>query len=235
MCNFKDTCDFAQTGHDVQPRPHPQPHPRRCPFPQAVARQNFAKGDFLYHQGDSVRGALHLTKGLVALERVDEAGRLVILKVLRPEVLFPCAELFAGAAHGSTARALSDGQACFIPREKVLSAMADSESRTTLLKCGADEARDSENAIFRLCAGDLSDQIMATLRTVLDAPHHDGEMVHGTLPLAWRDIAALVGTSPEVMSRTVRRLVRQGALNVKGRTVTLHPQRNERQRRALYN
>lgn len=235
MCDFKNACDFNRDiGDDGQKMPRiASVHLGGCPFPHAVARLYFDKGGYLFHQGDALRGAFHLNSGLVALERVDEDGRLVVLKVLRSGALFPCADLFAEIPHGTTARALTDTRACFIPRERVLSAMADAATRLALLRCCAQEARDSENAIFRLCAGDLGDQILAALQAVLDEPHEEDGCLHGILPLCWRDLAAMVGTSPEVMSRTIRRLSKSGRLNVAGRAITLRPQRGEERRRAL--
>lgn len=235
MCDFKNACDFNRdTGDDGQKMPRiASVHLGGCPFPHTVARLYFDKGGYLFHQGDALRGAFHLNSGLVALERVDEDGRLVVLKVLRSGALFPCADLFAEIPHGTTARALTDTRACFIPRERVLAAMTDAATRHALLRCCAQEARDSENTIFRLCAGDLGDQILAALHTVLDERREENGRLHGILPLCWRDLAAMVGTSPEVMSRTIRRLSKSGRLNVEGRAVTLHPLRGEERRRAL--
>ncbi|KAF0219036.1 MAG: Transcriptional regulator Crp/Fnr [Rhodospirillaceae bacterium] len=235
MCDFKNTCDFTNDIGDARQKlPHiASLHLDGCPFPHAVARLYFDKGGYLFHQGDALRGAFHLNSGLVALERVDEDGRLVVLKVLRPGALFPCADLFAEIPHATTARALSDSRACFIPRERMLSAMADAATRPAVLRCCAQEARDSENAIFRLCSGDLSDQIIAALQTVLDERHEENGCLHGILPLCWRDLAAMVGTSPEVMSRTIRRLSKSGRLKVEGRAISLNPPRGEDRRRAL--
>ncbi|MGE4278337.1 MAG: Crp/Fnr family transcriptional regulator [Magnetospirillum sp.] len=180
-----------------------------------------------------MRSAIHLSAGLVALERVDEDGRLVVLKVLRPPALFPCADLFAEAPHASTARALTDGSGCLIPSEHLLAGMAYPTTRALVLKCSAAEARDSENAVFRLCAGDLSEQVMAALTHVIDQPVDEDGSVRGVLPLCWRDLAAMVGTSPEVMSRTLRKLEDKGRLKVKGRAVTLNPRRGDGQGRVL--
>lgn len=225
MCTLADACDFKNHGEA-----NAFPGDGDCLFPNAVTRVYFERGSFLFHQGDPVRGGYHLTAGLVALERVDAEGRLVILKVMRPPALFPCADLFAAMPHGSTARALTATQACFIPAERVLGAMAETRSRTALLRISAAEAREAENTIFRLCAGDLAEQIVATLEAVMDAlPAEDG-VTRGVLPLCWRELAAMVGTSPEVLSRTLRRLERAGRLNVKGRAISLY---DRERRRAL--
>lgn len=235
MCAWFNTCGFNEFnfGNAVSRPQNQQDGQNVCPFHHASAPIHFARGDFLFHQGDDLRGAIHLNAGLVALERVGEDGRLVVLKVLRPPALFPCADLFADAPHASTARALTDGRGCLIPRDQMLAGMANPATRTMLLKCSAAEARDAEDAVFRLCSGDLSEQVLAALSQVIDQPVEEDGSIHGVLPLCWRDLAAMVGTSPEVMSRTLRKLEDKGRLKVKGRAVTLPPRRGDGQGRVL--
>ncbi|WP_291723854.1 Crp/Fnr family transcriptional regulator [Magnetospirillum sp. 64-120] len=235
MVAWFDTCGFNDF-HSGTAASHLRETPQRqknCPFHNASTPFHFERDGFLFHQGDEVRAAIHLSAGLVALERVDEDGKLVVLKVLRPPALFPCADLFAEVPHASTARALTDGHGCLIPAEQILSSMDDPATRSLLLKCSAAEARDSEDAVFRLCSGDLSEQVMAALSLVIEEQRADDGAIHGVLPLCWRDVAAMVGTSPEVMSRTLRKLEDKGRLKVKGRAVTLNPRRGGGQGRVL--
>ncbi|MBC7908843.1 MAG: Crp/Fnr family transcriptional regulator [Rhodospirillaceae bacterium] len=187
-----------------------------------MAEITFARGHNLFHQGDPVRGGFSLTAGLVALERVNEDGEMVILKVLRGGAFFPCADLFTDGLHAAGARALTDVSTCFIPTDRLMASMADPAIRALILRRGGEEARESENVIFRLCVADLSERIMAVLRQFAETEHRndDGSLVL-TLPLSWRDVAAMVGTSPEVLSRTLRKLAETGRLSFNGRRVTL--------------
>ncbi|MGE5476502.1 MAG: Crp/Fnr family transcriptional regulator [Bacteroidales bacterium] len=191
----------------------------------AVAELAFAKGRHLFHQGDMVRGAYSLSAGLVALERVDENGEMVIIRLLRPGALFPCADLFADGVHGTGARALSNVETCFIPLERLNASLSRPEVRNALLRHGCDEARQSENTIFRLCAGHLAERVLALLvELATDTPAAADGTRSLTLPLSWRDVAAMVGTSPEVLSRTLRRMADDGRLAFNGRYITLAPE-----------
>ena len=205
-----------------------------CILSRAVAKLAFEKGRKLFHQGDRVRGAYSLTSGLVAIERVDEDGEFVILRLLRPGTLFPCADLFADGQHGTAARALTDAEVCFIPLERLEAAMAEPAVRTALMRASSEEARQHENTIFRLCANDLAERILDILREFAmeqDVAPDGTQSIK--LPLQWRDIAAMVGTSPEVLSRTLRRLVEERRLTFSGRYVTLAPETVAPGRRAV--
>lgn len=226
MCTFNDRCERAAHSRSFEGhRPYiGQGKAHGCPLTRAVADLSFARGDHLFHQGDAVRGAFSLTSGLVALERVNEDGEMVILKLLQPGALFPCADLFADGSHGTGARAIIDATACFIPLDRLSAALADPAVSRALIRHGCDEARQNESIIFRLCSGDLGERILAVLRELAAEVAVDADGTRSlTLPLSWRDIAAMVGTSPEVLSRTLRRLVDHGRLAFCGRRITLAP------------
>lgn len=226
MCTFNDRCARARQGRSFEGHRPAIGHGGAygCPLTRSVADLAFERGDHLFHQGDAVRGAFSLTAGLVALERVDHDGDMVIVRLVRPGMLFPCADLFADGIHGTAARALTEAAACFVPLDRLDAAMADPHIRHAVLRQSCDEAREDEGTIFRLCAADLADRILAVVEQLAAEaePAADGTRSM-TLPLSWRDIAAMVGTSPEVLSRTLRRLSDQGRLAFTGRRVTLAP------------
>lgn len=235
MCTFNDRCERAARSRSFKEHHSFTRHGTECgcPLTRAVGDLDFAKGRHLFHQGDTVRGAFSLTAGLVALERVNEDGEMVILRLLHPGSLFPCADLFADGLHGTGARAVTDITACFIPLDQLSAALGDPALCTALLRRGCDEARENEGIIFRLCAGDLGARILAVLNDLAAGITAAADGSRSLmLPLSWRDIAAMVGTSPEVLSRTLRRLAEEGRLIFHGRYVTLAGETAAHRRRA---
>lgn len=233
MCTFNDRCERAARERSFEGH---RPVIARgkdcgCPLSHGVAELAFAKGHHLFHQGDAVRGAFSLTAGLVALERVDENGEMVILRLLRPGTLFPCADLFADGQHGTGARALTDAVACFVPLDRLETAMTQPALRTAVLRHGCEEARQNENTIFRLCSGHLGERILALLYELAADTDAAADGTRSLLlPLSWRDIAAMVGTSPEVLSRNLRRMAEEGRLAFNGRYITLAAERADDRR-----
>jgi CRP-like cAMP-binding protein len=201
-----------------------------CPFPQSIATLAFTKGQYLFHQGDPVRGAVSLTAGLVALERVDENGAVVIIKLLKPGAFFPCADLFADGIHGTGARALTDVAACFVTAARLMAALAEPELRQLVMRRSGEEARADEDTIFRLCSGDLAERVLAIIEALAEEQGDSDAAgwINVRMPLPWRDVAAMVGTSPEVMSRLLKRLTEAGRVIVTGREVRLPSGRRAR-------
>lgn len=197
----------------------------RCPFPQLASRFTTAKGQNLYHQGDRVSGGFSIAGGMVALERVDANGALIILKILQPGAFFPCSNLLDDTLHETSARALTDVTGCFVPVGRLTAALQDDASvALALLKLCSAEIRENEDTIFRLFSTDLPDRVLGALMILADemgAQEANGDVTL-TLPMSWRDMAAMVGTGPEVISRLLRRLSNAGRLSFRGRKVTLH-------------
>ncbi|ARJ65733.1 protein kinase [Magnetospirillum sp. ME-1] len=219
------TCSGCEAWSSPRREPMRDVLGKRCPFPTLSSRFSVAKGKNLYHQGDLVGGAYSLATGMVALERVDEEGELVILKILHPGAFFPCANMLGGGIHESSARALTEITGCFVPAERLNTALQEDPSvGLALLRLSSAEIRENEDAIFRLCSADLPDRVLSTLATL--ATETGGRDANGdlslTLPISWRDLAAMVGTGPEVISRLLRRLADAGRLSFHGRHVTLH-------------
>jgi CRP-like cAMP-binding protein len=220
-----DTCGGCHTWSSPRRAPLREVVGQCCPFPALSSRFALGKGKCLFHQGDWVDGAYSLASGMVALERVDEHGELVIIKILHPGAFFPCANLLDGGPHESSARALTDLTGCFVPAQRLNAALrADPNIGLALLKLSSAEIRENEDAIFRLCSSDLPDRVMSTLTSL--AEEVGGRDTNGdlsvTLPVSWRDLAAMVGTGPEVISRLLRRLADSGRLSFQGRRVTIH-------------
>ncbi|RAU20602.1 Crp/Fnr family transcriptional regulator [Paramagnetospirillum kuznetsovii] len=203
----------------------------RCPFPALATRFSLPRGQNIFHQGDAVAGLYSLASGMVAQERVDADGCLTILRILQPGALFPCSGLLGDGPHETAARALTDISGCFVPMERLIPALRDDPDITlALLRMSAAELREDEQMIFRLCSSDLPQRVLGALMTWADemgAPQDNGDITV-TLPVSWRDVAAMVGTGPEVISRLLRRLSKAGHISFQGRKVTLHPAATKR-------
>ena len=220
-----DHCPDCTAWISRQRRPLREVLGQCCPFPQIASRLFVGRGEHIYHQGDRVRGGFSISKGMVAQERVDANGVLVILKILQPGTFFPCSNLLDDSLYETSARALTDVSGCFVPSERLNGALRhDPDVALALLRLSAAEIRENEDTIFRLYSTDLPDRVLATLSTLADemgAREANGDITL-TLPISWRDMAAMVGTGPEVISRLLRRLSNAGRLSFSGRKVTLH-------------
>ncbi|TAN55575.1 MAG: Crp/Fnr family transcriptional regulator [Magnetospirillum sp.] len=178
----------------------------------------------LFHQGAAITGGWRLDSGLVAIERVAEDGTRAVIKILRPGTLFPAADLLAGDTHSSSARTLTRVSLHVVAAARLYQAAAGDQALSLyLMRQALDDARESEDIIFTLSHADLGQRVLSILRTLASEcgrPGAAGATVLA-LPMSWRDLAGMLGTCPEVMSRLIRKLAKAGSLAFKGRLVTL--------------
>lgn len=195
-----------------------------CPFHSLARGFTKAKGEILFHAGDTLDGVYSLTSGMVALERASPEGKLVIFKILYPGAFFPLANILSDSVCTTTARALTDVKFCFITLDRLMASMErDQRISLSLLKMGALEMRDNENALFGVSGVPLQDRVLSLLCALglqVGTRNPAGDLDF-TLPFSWADLAALSGTGPEVLSRLLRRLKEAGRLDFQRRKIRI--------------
>ncbi len=158
----------------------------------AGTEKTFGRGQFLFHQGDSVAVIHEILDGLVSLVRHQDDGASFVTQTAAPGTILAIPSLFSDVYH--------------------CDAVADLPTRTRSVPKHAVRARLLENPQFAAAWNDrfigsfhsalLRSEILS-LRTV--AARLDAWIAsHGGKPPAkgeWRMVAAEIGTSPEALYR----------------------------------
>lgn len=183
------------------------------------------KRRFLFHQGDDCDGIYYLLTGLVALQRVDERGAFIIFSLIKPGSFFSWSDLLGCGRHRNSAQALSAAKAVFVPRHAFLTAMReDPQALSDTLEQASREIQDYEDTIFRLCTSDVPARLYWTLCQLAGAETAQGTAIEFKPPVLKRELAAMIGTSPEGVSRGIRRLEEMNIARFSGKTVWLNLQ-----------
>lgn len=180
---------------------------------------------FLFHQGDACRGMYYLQSGMVALQRVDDQGAFIIFGLIKPGGFFSWSDVLGGGLHRNSAQAVGAAKATFIPRDAFLDAMRrDPQAFSDTLEQASRELQDYEDTIFRLCTADVPERLYWTLRRLAGAERAQGKAIEFKSPVLKRELAAMIGTSPEGISRGIRRLEELNIARFTGRTIWLNLQ-----------
>lgn len=189
-------------------------------FPgEAAHPTQYRKRRFVFHQADPVEAVYYLDSGMVALERVDDDGNLTIFRVLGPGSLFAWSDLLGGGQHRNSAQTLVPSAVAAIPRKAFLATMRREPALAALLfHQAAMQLGEYEEHILRLCTLEVPDRLYSTLRSFADAgaAEEDG-VLEVSVPLLKRDLAAYIGTSPEGISRGIRRLEEKAVAEFQGK------------------
>ena len=186
--------------------------------------RQYAKRDLVLQKGAIGDSLLFLLSGQLQVIDVTEDGRAIGLRLLAPGDFFGEIAVINGAIRSASVVALSPVLVALLPRETALHLFSHSPSvANQMLRFLADKVqRDSE---FRalLSINDTSKRIYTFIELLKEKKADDVQVVEN-LP-THQDIANMINTSRETVTRTLLTLVQQGIIK-KGvhRLIIINPE-----------
>ncbi len=185
--------------------------------PLGVSRR-FGRGELLFSEGDPAEGFYVLEAGEVRVYKMDENGREIEVARLRPGDTLGEAVAFTLGRYPSHAQALSDSRALFVTRNAVWQRIDTdpglAKDLVALLsrKCIALNQRIESLGLLTVkqrLAQYLLSQCSGQGRCRVDLTMKKG------------DLASLLGTVNETLSRTLKQMKDEGTIEVKGRRILI--------------
>lgn len=163
------------------------------------------KGDQIYAPGSREAQLMVVHTGQVKISRISVDGHEQIVRLLGPGDFVGESSFLTGSRPDHFASALESGSMCVFRHAdlgRLLQEHPDVGIR--MLQAVSRRLEETEQRLAAAVSGDVSTRL-ADYLLGLPAEHVDGIMVV-TLPLAKKDIASLLDTTPESLSRQLRRL-----------------------------
>ncbi len=192
----------------------------------AVAlERRVGRGETLFHEGERTEGLWVLGEGLLKLVRYSPDGRELLLHLVRPGQSFAEAALFGRQTYPATAVALERSRVWCWPRQRLVELLSGSpELGLGLLVSLSLWARRLADKLELLTHRRVEERLAVYLVGRCGRLPRPGCELR--LSEARNLIAAQLGTAPEVLSRTFRRLQDEGIVAVEGSLVRiLDPER----------
>lgn len=188
-----------------------------------VARPvHLTEGEQVYAPTDGDSQLLVMHTGTVKISRVDVEGREQVLRVLGPGDFVGESAFLTGHRPDHFATALGPASMCAF-RHADLGQLVQSHPSIGLrmLQDVSGRLQDAEARLASVISGDVSSRLANYLLS-LKGSYRDGVMIV-RLPLAKKDIASLLDTTPESLSRQLRRLRDSGVISPRGaRDLLIH-------------
>jgi len=170
----------------------------------------------LFGEGNPSLAVYCILSGIVKVYKTGSKGEPLIIRLLGPGELVGYRAVLAREPYAATAEAVGDVTVCVIPADKILELLRVSSEfcQRMLLKLSR-ELLTSEEQMMALAQETVRARTLRMLVSFLDKA--GGELRVGGLlpvPLQRSEIAQMVGTSPETLSRTLRRLAHEEILQV---------------------
>ncbi|TQM57948.1 Crp/Fnr family transcriptional regulator [Humibacillus xanthopallidus] len=180
-----------------------------------------AAGELAYSAGGGPSRLIVLHTGHLKIYRVSSDGSEQLLRVLGPGEFVGEASVFTDRAPEDHAMALDDCQLCVF-RHDDLRTLINRHPQIALRMLATVSARlsDAEQRLSSLTSHDVESRVADYL---LGLPGSwRGGIATVTLPLAKKDVAALLDTTPESLSRSLRSLSDKGLISIgPGRSVAI--------------
>lgn len=184
---------------------------------EARARQ-LKRGEVLFLEGEPVRSLFVVEKGLIKVYKLDPEGRKqVVLHLEGPgRVLAEVALFLDRPTYPASAEALEDSQVLAIPKERFFQLVeARPPLARALIRYLARRQGQLLHLLDRLVFHEVRERLCEFL---LEKLTEEGQGFH--LPTN-PELAALLGTVPEAVSRNLGQLYRQGLIRLRGRRVEI--------------
>jgi len=191
---------------------------------QIALRKTLDSGTVLYREGQSPSGLFILCGGRAKISVSSKRGSVVIVKVAEAGEALGLEALLANRAHEETAQLLDSGQVKFVPKEKALPYLAEHSEAAlkaaSQLNANCLSAREQIRHIGLSVSGSekLTRLLITWAKTGKDG--HPWERIVEA-PFTHLEIAQMVGSTRETVTRALNNLKRTGVLEVRGKTLVV--------------
>ncbi len=187
-------------------------------------RRDYGPGEIVFAQGADNDGVYCVSGGTVGIRRLDGNGNSVLLGLAYPGDTIGYRSFLSGREHKTSAEALGPSVLCHIDRA-TLSALLEGSPAFGLcfLKRSIGELEHAHEMMFRQATLSNRHKLMHLLLVLvgkLGQRHANGSQSI-ELPVSRRDLASMVGTRHETISRIIGRLETAGIAHFSGRQVTI--------------
>jgi len=177
------------------------------------------RGEILFSEGDEGRGFYVVVGGRIKVFKVSPEGKEQILHILGPGQPFGEVSVFAGQKFPANAQALDKGRVLFFPRAAVVDLIESNPSLAlNMLAVMSKKLRQFAVQIENLSLKEMPARLASYLIYLAQEQQSDQAV---TLKISKGQLASILGTIPETLSRVFAKLSGQDLIRVDGKTITL--------------
>jgi CRP/FNR family transcriptional regulator, dissimilatory nitrate respiration regulator len=181
--------------------------------------QTYKKGETIFLEGDEGTGFFIVKSGRIKVFKVAHNGKEQILHIFGAEEHFAEVPAFDGGDFPASAAALENAEVVFIPRAAFLMVLQQHPTLAiAILGTFARHLRKLTHLVDSLSFQEVPERLAKYL---LNLSHRQGNTDIVELDLPKGQLAALLGTIPETLSRSFYKLSQEGMIAINGTTIHL--------------
>jgi CRP/FNR family transcriptional regulator len=183
--------------------------------------KTYKAGEMLIGETDPTRVFYVVITGQVKLYKISAEGKEQTLNLLGPGDPFGMCTAFAIDSFPANAMALEESGILLIPgpaMEEI--AMKEPRLLLNIIRILSERLKESMTLIESLALKEIPERIASFLIHTLQGANGQ-EVHHLELTVTQRELAKILGATPEALSRALRKMINAGVLAVDGRSIRI--------------
>ncbi len=185
-----------------------------------IARERkFKRGETIFFEGDEATGFYMVGSGKVKIFKMSMEGKEQILHIFGRGEPFGEVPVFHGQPFPANAVCLQQSQLLFFPRREFIDLVTENPSLAlSMLAMLSLRLRRFASQVESLSLKEVPGRLAAHLIYLTEEQGKTDQVV---LDIPKGQLASLLGTSPETLSRIFARMSEEGLIRVEGKKITL--------------
>jgi len=181
--------------------------------------RHFNKGQIIFSEGDNGDGFYVLVSGLVKIFKVSLEGKEHIMRIVGIGELFGQVAVYAGRSFPANAQAIAESRLLFFPRTAFVEMITKNPSLAlSMLSVLSMRLREFTVHVENLALKEVPGRLAAYL---IYLSEEQGGNNSFTLGISKGQLASLLSTSPETLSRILAQIVGKNLIEVIRRDITI--------------
>ncbi len=181
--------------------------------------KNFAKGQAIFAEGDPASGLYVVTSGRIKIYKISVDGKEQILHIFGPGEPFAEVPVFEGKKFPANAETLEDSRFLFFPRPDFIDLIKRNPSLAlNMLAILSKRLRSFAALVDDLSLKEVPGRLAAHFLYLSEQRHGADDL---ELDIPKGQLAGMLGTIPETLSRILARMTKQGVIFGEGSKIRI--------------
>lgn len=186
---------------------------------ELTVTKHYTKGTTIFHEGDPGIGFYMVASGKVKIFKMSFDGKEQILHIFGPGEPFGEVPVFHGNPFPANAETLTEADIFFFPRAEFVALISATPSLAlNMLAVLALRLRRFATQIENLSLKEVPGRLASYLCYLMEEQQRQDKVV---LDIPKGQLASLLGTSSETLSRIFNKMSEEGLIRVEGKTIFL--------------
>ena len=185
-----------------------------------VVNRHYTKGELIFSEGDHGDGFYVVAGGMIKIFKMSIEGKEHIMRIVGPGESFGQVSVYAGRTFPAGAQAIAKSHLLFLPRSTFVGLITQNPSLAlSMLASLSMRLREFTVHVERLALKEVPGRLAAYLIHLVDEQANEPELV--SLNISKVQLASLLGTTPETLSRILSQMADSGLIEVKKRDIRI--------------